>query len=130
MIARGAFAAQLPYVTGLTISAREPRLMTAPQPNRLLEAADLDPARARAIVADALDGADDGELFVEYSQSETLMFDNGRLKHANFDTEQGFGLRAVAGEAAGYAHSGDISEAALKRAADAVAAVKRGYAGS
>ena len=58
------------------------------------------------------------------------MFDNGRLKAASFNTDQGFGLRAVAGEAVGYAHAGDLSEAALKRAADAVSAVTRGYSGT
>src|SRR5690606_12286468 len=57
-------------------------------------------------------------------------FDNGRLKSASFDTNQGFGLRAVAGEAAGYAHSSDISEAAIRRAGEAVQAVKRGHAGT
>ena len=36
------------------------------------------------------------------------MFDNGRLKTANFNTDQGFGLRAVAGEATGYAHSSEL----------------------
>ena len=46
----------------------------------------------------ALRGCDDGELFMEYTQSEGLMFDNGKLKSGNFNTEQGFGLRAVAGE--------------------------------
>ena len=58
------------------------------------------------------------------------VFDNGRLKSASFDTNQGFGLRAVAGEAAGYAHSGEISEPAIKRAADAVQAVKAGHKGT
>ena len=82
------------------------------------------------MVADALVGADDGELYLEFSQSESLLFDNGRLKSASFDTNQGFGLRAVAGEAAGYAHSGEISEPAIKRAADAVQAVKAGYKGT
>ncbi|WP_419247578.1 metalloprotease TldD [Roseibium aggregatum] len=96
----------------------------------LIETSGLGLETARRITADALSGADDGELFVEYRQSEGLVFDNGRLKGANYDTAQGFGLRAVAGEAAGYAHSGEISEAALKRAADAVSAVKTGYSGS
>lgn len=95
----------------------------------ILERAGLDLKKARGILAEALDGADDGELFVEYSQSEGLVFDNGRLKSASFDTNQGFGLRAVADEAAGYAHSSDISEAAIRRAADAVQAVKRGHSG-
>src|SRR5262249_10147975 len=96
----------------------------------IVERAGLDPERARSLVAEALKGADDGELFLEYSQSEGLVFDNGRLKSASYDTSQGFGLRAVAGEAAGYAHSSDISEASIKRAADAVQAVKRGYNGT
>ena len=66
-------------------------------------------------------GADDGELFLEYSQTEALMFDNGRLKQATYDTSQGFGLRAVKDDAVGYAHSSDVSLPALIRAADAVA---------
>ena len=58
-----------------------------------------------------------------------LVFDNGRLKQATYDTSQGFGLRAVKDEAVGYAHASDISEAAIARAADAVRAVKGGYSG-
>lgn len=84
----------------------------------------------RRLVADTLVGADDGELFLEYSESEALMFDNGRLKTGNFNTEQGFGLRAVAGEASGYAHASELSHAALLRASDAVSAVAKGYSGT
>ncbi len=91
--------------------------------------AGLDPDRLTRIVAETLSGADDGELFLEYTQSEALAFDDGRLKTASFDTGQGFGLRCVAGEATGYAHASDLSEAALKRAADAVQAVKHGHSG-
>ncbi|CDM56724.1 MULTISPECIES: metalloprotease TldD [Rhizobium] len=96
----------------------------------LLTLFDADEAKMRSLVAEALSGADDGELYIEHAQAESLMFDNGRLKGGSFNTEQGFGLRAVAGEAVGYAHAGDLSVAALKRAADAVGAVTRGYAGS
>ncbi|MDK9695970.1 MAG: metalloprotease TldD [Siculibacillus sp.] len=96
----------------------------------LLAAAGLDPEIARRITAEATDGADDGELYLEYRQSESLMFDNGRLKSASFDTTQGFGLRAVTGELSGFAHSGEISESALKRAADAVSAVRGGRSGT
>ncbi|MBS8261377.1 metalloprotease TldD [Roseibium polysiphoniae] len=96
----------------------------------LIETSGLGLETAKRITAQALEGADDGELFVEYRQSEGLVFDNGRLKGANYDTAQGFGLRAVVGEAAGYAHAGEISEGALKRAADAVSAVKTGHSGT
>jgi len=96
----------------------------------LLTLFDADEAAMRRHVAEALSGADDGELFIEHAQAESLTFDNGRLKGGSFNTEQGFGLRAVAGEAVGYAHAGDLSVSALKRAADAVGAVTRGYSGS
>ncbi|MCL6706193.1 metalloprotease TldD [Pseudomonas sp. R2.Fl] len=96
----------------------------------LLTLFDYDEAALTRQVAKALEGADDGELFVEHSQAESLTFDNGRMKGGSFNTDQGFGLRAVAGEAVGYAHAGDLSAAALSRAADAVGAVTRGYAGS
>jgi TldD protein len=96
----------------------------------LIDRAGLDRSRVDAELARGLEGADDGELFLEYRQSEFLVFDNGRLKQATYDTAQGFGLRAVKDEAVGYAHASDISHAALVRAADAVRAVKGGYSGS
>ena len=81
---------------------------------------DLDEGRALAILKAATDGADDGELFVERTRSESLMFDDGRIKTARYDAASGFGLRAVRGETAGYAHSTELSEAAMKRAAQTV----------
>ncbi len=96
----------------------------------LLDRAGLEKGKVGQIVKRGLDGADDGELFLEYRQSEALMFDNGRLKQATYDTAQGFGLRAVKDEAVGYAHASDLSEAALARAADAVRAVKGGHSGT
>ncbi|MEP2829983.1 metalloprotease TldD [Parvibaculum sp.] len=89
----------------------------------------LDRDRVTGLVGDTLNGADDGELFMEFRQSEALGFDDGRLKTASFDTNQGFGLRCVAGESTGYAHASDLSEAALKRASEAVTAVKTGHSG-
>jgi TldD protein len=90
----------------------------------------MDRGRVQRTVDQALQGSDDGELYLEYSQSESFAFDDGRLKAATFDTSQGFGLRAVAGEATGYAHASDISEDAIARAADTVRAVAKGYSGT
>ena len=90
----------------------------------------MDRDRVDRLVGDALDGADDGELFLEYRQSESLAFDDGRLKAASFDTTQGFGLRAVAGETTGYAHASELSEAAVARAAETVKSVRRGHGGT
>jgi len=104
--------------------------MTESTVQSLIDRAGLDRARVQAELGRGLTGADDGELFLEYRQSELLLFDNGRLKQATYDTAQGFGLRAVKGEAVGYAHASDLSHAALARAADAVGAVQGGYSGS
>jgi len=95
----------------------------------LLQSADVDPARAGELLGEALAGADDGELFLERSESESFVFDDGRLKSAAYDSAEGFGLRVVAGETAGYAHASEISEAALARAASSAALAKRGYSG-
>ena len=79
---------------------------------------DLDEAVALGVLRAATDGADDGELFLERRRSEALVFDDGRLKNASYDASEGFGLRAVKGETAGYGHSTELTEAALKRAAE------------
>lgn len=93
------------------------------------DGATLDQAVAQRLVEGALSGSDDGELFLEYRESEQISLDDGCIRSAGFDTTYGFGLRAVAGEATGYAHAGEVSESALRRAATSVAAVASGHAG-
>ena len=100
----------------------------SPAPS-ILQASGVEPGRAEALLGDALKGADDGELFVERSESEFFLFDDGRLKSASYDSVEGFGLRVVAGETAGYAHASEISEAAIGRAAASATLAKRGYSG-
>ncbi|NBR79373.1 MAG: metalloprotease TldD, partial [Alphaproteobacteria bacterium] len=73
----------------------------------------LEQAQTGRFVESALAKADDGELFLEYTLSEAFSFDDNRLKAASFDTAQGFGLRAVSGEAVGYAHATELTPEAL-----------------
>ncbi len=89
--------------------------MAQTTPSRPFET-QLDKDGTLAILRAATDGADDGELFLERKRSEMLLFDDGRVKTASYDASEGFGLRAVRGEVAGYAHSTEISENALRRA--------------
>ena len=91
--------------------------------------AGMDRARVETLVEDALAGTDDGELFLEYQQSESLVFDDGRLKKASFDSVHGFGLRGVSGETTGIAHASELSEDAIARAAATVRAVRSGRTG-
>ncbi len=95
----------------------------------VLEGSGVDPRVAERLLGEALVGADDGEIFLERSESEAFVFDDGRLKSASYDSTEGFGLRVVAGETAGYAHSSEISAAAIGRAATSAALAKRGYSG-
>ncbi len=94
------------------------------------DGAPLDLDAAQRILAEAAKGADDGELFIEDSRSESFLWDDGRLKSASYDASQGFGLRIVSGERAGYGHSSVLDEDAVRRAASAAALSKRGHEGS
>ena len=93
-------------------------MSTVASPSPILDASGVAPDEALSILQTALAGADDGELFLEKTESESLVFDDGRLKGASYDAVEGFGLRVVAGETAGYAHANEISAAAIRRAAD------------
>ena len=104
--------------------------MTATAEALFFDKTGMDRKRVTSIVGKALDKCDDGELFLEYTQSESATFDDGRIKSASFDTGQGFGLRAVAGETTGYAHSNTLTEDAIKRAGDTVRAVRTGRGGT
>ncbi|MEY4502404.1 MAG: hypothetical protein RIS52_2294 [Pseudomonadota bacterium] len=78
----------------------------------------LDPDGAKRLTAQLLGQCDDGELFLQYSASESFGFDDGRLKTADYSTEAGFGLRGVSGEMTGFAHANELSEAAIRRAGE------------
>ena len=105
--------------------------MTMPDPATIFyRDTDLDPVRTERLVAQALDGCDDGELYLQYANSESFSFDDGRLKAATFDTTQGFGLRGVSGETTGFAHANELSDAAIRRAADTVKVVRSGFGGT
>jgi TldD protein len=92
--------------------------------------AEMDWDKAASQLAEAAHGADDAELFAEDSRSESFVWDDGRLKSASFDASQGFGLRVVAGERAGYGHSSVLDVSAVARAADAAASAKLGHEGT
>jgi TldD protein len=95
----------------------------------ILESSGVALSRAQGLLEAATHGADDGELYLERSEREALAFDDGRLKAADFDVTDGFGLRVVVAETAGFAHATEISAAAIARAGQAAALAKRGRTG-
>ncbi len=56
----------------------------------LLTLFDADEATMRKHVAEALSGADDGELFIEHAQAEALTFDNGLAEGRQLQHRTGF----------------------------------------
>ncbi|MGL4426926.1 MAG: TldD/PmbA family protein [Alphaproteobacteria bacterium] len=69
----------------------------------------------------AMQGADDGEFFLEKRQSQSLLLDDGKVKDVSSQASQGFGLRSVHDEATFYAHSSEVSADAVGRAAQTLA---------
>ncbi|TCQ09449.1 metalloprotease TldD [Sphingomonas sp. PP-CC-3A-396] len=101
----------------------------AADPRSFLYRDTLDPEQAQALTAKALGKADDGELYLQYRKAEAFGFDDGRLKTASYDTSSGFGLRAVSGEMTAFAHSNEMTPAAIRRAAETMALIEPGVAG-
>ena len=90
--------------------------MSAADPRRFLYRS-LDPDDAGRLAARHLAACDDGELYLQYAANEAFVFDDGRLKTADYHTSSGFGLRGVTGETTAFSHANDISAAAIDRAA-------------
>ena len=98
--------------------------MHLPETDRLFyggEDSERDPIVRRAVAT--LAGYDDGELFLEHHRAQSLVWDDGRLRTTSFDTREGFGLRVVQGEEVGFAHGNEISERAVKRAAERLSVI-------
>ncbi len=86
---------------------------------------DFSSSAVREIVENALKGMDDGELFLEYDQTESIAFDDGCIRNASFNTSRGFGLRSVSGDTCGFAYANELTSDALKRAAQTVSSIQR-----
>ncbi len=127
-------AMQVHFPGGIILSQKGlPTAAFAPYIGRMQQEAErffksgaLDRKRAAATLESALGAADDGELYLEHRVSEAYSFDDGRLKQASGDTSHGFGLRAVKGETSAYAHSSQVTDEALARAAGTVKSVDAG----
>ena len=66
--------------------------------------------KTEKILNESLQKADDGELFLEFKQSESFVYDDKKIKNASASTDKGFGLRSIKNETSAYSHSSEISE--------------------
>ncbi|MBK47729.1 MAG: metalloprotease TldD [Pelagibacteraceae bacterium] len=83
----------------------------------------LDFTKTEKIVNESLRKADDGELFLEFKQSENFIFDDKKIKNASTSIDKGFGLRSVKDETSAYSHSSDISEKSILNAGKTVKSI-------
>lgn len=74
-------------------------------------------------------GADFAEVFVEDRRSTGAVLDDRRVEDLSSGRDRGAGVRVVAGDTTGFAHTSDLSEAGLRQAAEAAAAAARGGGG-
>ena len=70
-------------------------------------------------------GADFAEIFAENRRSASAILDDGRVEEVVSGRDRGAGIRVVAGDTTGFAHTADLSAAGLAAAADAAAAAAR-----
>ena len=71
----------------------------------------------RVLGVAARGGADFAEVFVEDKRSSSAVLDDGRVEELTSGRDRGAGIRVVAGESTGFAHTADLSEAGLVAAA-------------
>ena len=72
------------------------------------------------LMAHKLDFAD---IYFQYTRSESWSLEEGQVKSAAFNIDQGVGVRAVSGEKTAFAYSDDISHQALLAASQATRAI-------
>ena len=124
-VRRSAKASSSPVNVRPNADATQERLAIA---DRLLLAPfGLTPAHlSRALGEIASHGADDADLYFQYTRSEGWSLEEGIVKTGSFSIDQGVGVRAVSGEKTAFAYSDDISEASLLDAARTVRTIAGG----
>jgi TldD protein len=70
-------------------------------------------------------GGDFAEVYAEDRSTSSALLDDGRVEELSSGRERGAGIRVVSGDTTGFAHTADLSEAGLLRAAEAASAVAR-----
>ena len=57
------------------------------------------------IVSETLKNCDDGEIYFENSKSESILLDDNKIKSSNYNSDLGFGFRAISNDVVAYSHS-------------------------
>lgn len=91
---------------------------------------ELDPDFVSRLAEERLGGLDDGEIFFEWRDQDTLLMENSEIRSAAYSQDQGFGIRGVLGAQTTYAHAGALDSDALSRAGNTTKALFSGREGT
>ena len=80
---------------------------------------------ARVLAKGRSTGAEFAEIFVEDKRSTSAGLDDNKVEQVNSGRDRGAGIRVIAGETTGFAHTSDLSEKGLLAAAEAAAQAAR-----
>ena len=80
----------------------------------------------RVLSAGLSTGADFAEVFAEDRRSSGAVLDDGKVEELTSGRDRGAGIRVVVGDATGFAHTADLSEASLIETARLAADAARG----
>ena len=86
--------------------------------SNFFEKSDLSRNEAENIISDTLQKCDDGELYLENSKSESILLDDNKIKNSSYNSDLGFGFRAISDEVVAYSHSNEISKNSLKQSSE------------
>jgi TldD protein len=96
----------------------------------LLAPAELDENRVARVLGDVMGHAVDyGDIYFQLTREESWALEDGIVKDGAHSIEQGVGVRALAGEKAGFAYSDEVMLPALLEAAHAARAISRSGSG-
>ena len=86
----------------------------------------LDPSALQRALGTALrTGGDFAEVFVEDRRSSAARLDDRKVEELTSGRDRGAGIRVVVGDTTGFAHTSDLTDAGLARAAEAASAAAR-----
>ena len=86
--------------------------------SNFFEKSDVSRKEAESIISDTLQKCDDGELYLENSKSESILLDDNKIKNSSYNSDLGFGFRAISDEVVAYSHSNEISKNSLKQSSE------------
>ena len=91
---------------------------------------DLSRSEADNIISDTLKKCDDGELYLENSKSESILLDDNKIKNSSYNSDLGFGFRAVSGDVVAYSHSNEISKKSLRQSSENLSSTLKSVKGT